>query len=447
MKKIFYIALLFTIGGAFSGCKKYLDVVPKGIIIPEKVNEFELMLNSVPLSSSFPQQLLYASDDIMTPYTKLADNPDANAYFWKSQLNNGIEASPAIWGSLYRSIYNANVIINKVMSATDGTDAKKKQVLGEALVFRAAFYFDLATVYAKAYNPQTAATDPGIPLVTSTDVTEKAPMRSSVKATFDTIINNLKTAAEYLPEMSPSNARINKYVAYGLLARTYLYMQDFTNAGLYAGKALEVPHSLLDYNKYAGGYEIPSSENNPEVLWHRLTVDYAAIFYLTWSGQLISTFVPGDMRLKLLAVDYYGFGEYLYGGPDYNTYGISFPEIYLTKAEFLARDNKVLEAMGVLNTLRVKRISKATYSPLTASNKEDALKIILQERRWELAIRGPRWSDMKRLDAQNRMQAVKRLDMATGEVLETLAPNSIHYTFEIPSRVLLFNPGMEKNFK
>ena len=85
--------------------------------------------------------------------------------------------------------------------------------------------------------------------------------------------------------------------------------------------------------------------------------------------------------------------------------------------------------------------------PVTASTKEEALKIILNERRWELALQGTRWSDMKRLDAENKMPAVQRLDLATGEVLETLAPKSPRYTFEIPSRVLLFNPNMEKNFK
>ena len=313
MKNIFYIAILFSVGVAFAGCKKFLDVVPKGVVIPHKVDEFELILNSEPITSSFPQQLLYASDDIMVPYTKLDDNPDANAYFWKTQLNNGIEASPAIWGTLYRSIYNTNVIIGQVMNAVDGTESKKKQVLGEALVFRSVFYFDLATVYAKAYNAQTAATDPGIPLVSSTDVTEKTPQRSSLKATFDTIITNLKTASEYLPATSPSNSRANKYTASAMLARAYLYMQDFANAGLYAGKALEAPHTLLDYNKYSGGFEIGDAEKNPQVLWHRLPEDIAAIYYINWSGQLIDTYKANDMRKQLLAADYYGMGEYLWG--------------------------------------------------------------------------------------------------------------------------------------
>lgn len=447
MKKIINIVLLVSVAVAFIGCKKYLSVTPKGVVIPEKVVEYELILNSEPLTSSFPEQLLYASDDVYAPYTKVEDNPDANAYFWKSQLNNGVEASPAIWGPLYRSIYNTNIIINNVMGATDGTDVKKKQVLGEALVFRSIFYFDLATTYAKAYNPATAATDPGIPLVTSTDVTEKTPPRSSVRATFDTIITNLKSAAGYLPPTSPSNSRIDKYVAFGMLSRVYLYMQDYTNAAIYANKALEAPHELLDYNNYFGGFMLPMAEDDPQILWQRYPNDIAAIFYVNWSNQLVDTFSPSDLRMQFLALDYFGIGQYYWGGPGFGSYGISFPEIYLTLAEALVHEHKLNDAMDIVNLIRSKRISADAYELLTASDEDEALGIVLQERRWELALTGTRWMDMKRLDAQGNMPAVQRLDFATGDVLETLEPNSPRYTFEIPSRVLMFNPTMERNFK
>lgn len=447
MKKTINIFLLLSLISVFAGCKKYLEVIPKGVVIPETVAQYDLILNSEPITSSFPEQLLYASDDVRQPFTKLDDNPDANAYFWKSQLNNSVEASPAIWGPLYRSIYNTNIVINNVMNAKDGSDAKKKQIKGEALVFRAAFYFDLSTVYAKAYNVATASSDPGIPLVTSTDVTESTPARSSVQATFDTIINNLKTAADYLPATNISNARINKYAAYGLLSRVYLYMQDYANANIYASKALDAPHSLLDYNDYFAGYELPYSEDNPEILWHRLPGDIAAIYYINFSDNLINTYSDGDLRKDLFAVDYYGIGEYYYGGPDFGSYGISFPEIYLTRAEALVHEHKVSDAMDIVNLIRVKRISAAVYSPLSASNEAEALDIVLKERRIELALKGTRWMDMKRLDAQGKMPAVHRYNIDSGDIIETLAPKSPRYTFEIPSRVLQFNPNMVRNFK
>jgi hypothetical protein len=43
------------------------------------------------------------------------------------------------------------------------------------------------------------------------------------------------------------------------------------------------------------------------------------------------------------------------------------------------------------------------------------------------------------------MQAVLRLDAETQATIGTLASHSPNYTFEIPSRVLLFNPQMTKN--
>ena len=444
MKKYFNIILFLSLVVVASSCKKYLDVVPKGVVVPEKTSEFELMLNSETMTSNFPEQLFYATDQVsMSMYTKLDNNPDANSYFWATQLNTDVEASPAIWGPLYRSIYNTNVIINKVMGSTGGSDAKKQQVLGEALVLRSAFYFDLATAYSKAYDPATAVTNPGLPLVSSIDVTNATPQRSSLKATFDTIVTNLKTAADFLPTVSASRARVNKYVAYGILSRVYLYMQDYTNAELYAGKAMAGTYTLLDYNSYKQGYLLPISEQNPEVLWHRLPGEIYAIFNVDWSNSFVATFNTNDLRKKLYVYNY-GPASF-WNGPDYGTFGINLPEIMLTQAEAMVHNHNVQGALDNVNKIRAKRFKPANYVPLTAATEDAALKIVLDERSWELAMKGTRWMDMKRLDAQGKMPAVTRVD-DMGDVLETLAPKSTHYTFEIPNRVLMFNPSMIKNF-
>ena len=117
------------------------------------------------------------------------------------------------------------------MSATDSsTVAKKQQVLGEAMVVRSYCYLDLLTVFAKAYNASTAATDPGLPLVTSTSVGDKTPARSSVQTTLDTMISNTLEAVNYLPASSINKYRLTVYGAYGLLSRIFLYMGDYTNA-------------------------------------------------------------------------------------------------------------------------------------------------------------------------------------------------------------------------
>jgi starch-binding outer membrane protein, SusD/RagB family len=101
--------------------------------------------------------------------------------------------------------------------------------------------------------------------------------------------------------------------------------------------------------------------------------------------------------------------------------------------------------MELINMLRKKRIKADAYADESAVTQEEAIEKVLAERRREMAFSGQRWMDMKRLDADDRMPEVKRLNFETMVEDATLPPHSDAYTFEIPSRVLLFNPQMTKN--
>lgn len=444
MKKLINISLFFVLALGITSCEKYLDVEPKGIVIPKDVADLDGILNSYTSVQSYPAHMLYFTDEVYANFSTVENNPSANAYFWAPQLNSDVESPPAVWSTLYRCIYNTNVIIRKVDGST-GDAVKKQQLLGEALTLRAAYFFDLLTVYSKAYNASTASGDPGIPIMQSVDVTEATPPRSSVQAAFDTIISNLNTAIEILPATNLNRSRANKYTAYALLSRVYLYMENYTQSAIFADKAMETPHEILDYNEYFSPWEMPEPDLNPEYLWTRLTDDVAAIFYLNYSPDLINAYAPDDNRFLLYAADYYGTGEYFWAGAGFGAYGISFPELYLNKAECLAHNDNIDEAMQILNDLRIKRLSIYSYEPVEAATKAEAIAHILHERKLELAFKGTRWMDMKRLDKQGLMPTVERSDIFTGEILETLPANSPRYTFEIPSRVILFNPGMEQN--
>ena len=97
-------------------------------------------------------------------------------------------------------------------------------------------------MFAKAYNPSTAATDPGLPLVTSISVSDKAPGQIVSKGyNLINIISDVKTAINALPASNINRYRVTKYAAYGLLARVYLYMADYSNAEKYADSALMAP--------------------------------------------------------------------------------------------------------------------------------------------------------------------------------------------------------------
>lgn len=447
MRSINIVFILLLAIAAFSGCDKFLEVKPKGIVIPEKLSDYQLMLNSRSMTLTFPPALLYCTDDYYEEFDDLSTVPPANAYYWRPGIDQNEKENPAAWGDLYNTIYNANVIINNVMATTDGTPAARASTLAEALVIRADCYFMLLTLFAKAYNPATAANDPGLPLVRSTNVTDKTPPRSSVQTTLDTILTNVTDAIASLPLTNLNKYRPTKYAAYSLLSRIYLYMQDYEKTKKYTDLALTAPHSMVNYNDYEDPYSFPETDLSPEVLWQRGSLDYTIPSMMGMQHALSDLYEPGDLRKLLLTYAFDDFPDdyYFSGTNGYANFGTTFQEMYLTKAEMLARDNQIEAAMNIVNELRKYRFKTDAYTPLTATGKEDALMKVLQERRRELAFRGQRWMDMKRLDREGRMPLVERSVHGTGALKATLEPGSKKYVFQIPARVQQFNPDMQLN--
>jgi len=440
MKYFKYILLGVMV--SFSSCNKYLEVKPKGVILPEKLSDYEGLLTSHQLTETFPSHMMYLTDDVQGEFTITDRGSSANAYYWRPQLELNSELSPPVWGLLYSAIYYTNIILNYVDETNDGSEEQKKKIFGEAMIIKADCYFNLLTVYAKAYNASTASSDPGLPLINSTDVTDKTPQRSSVEETIAEIISLLKQAADNLPATNISRVRANKYAAYALLARVYLYMHDYNSASLYAEKALESDHELLDYNNYDRESLLPA-EQSPETIWMRLSEDYGVPGFMIYSDDLLQYLNDDDLRLAHFRRDPLPITRiYARGNAGF---GPTYPEMYLTKAEALALAGNANDAIDIVNMIRKKRIKTDAYVDLHANNSEEALEIVMAERRREMAFLGQRWMDMKRLDAENRMPDVIRKNLETSEVEATLKAGSSTYTFEIPVRVLLFNPEMTKN--
>lgn len=440
-----YILILFAFLCTFYACdEEFLEVLPKGIILPENVADYEAILNSPTLIQTVPLNVLGFTDDVLNSIDAINQSPQANGYFWRPILTTNVKVSPDVWGPIYRSIYNTNVILKGVVDAKNGTEEEKNSIFGEALVTRANMYMDLLTVFAKAYDPATAASDYGLPMPTSTDVTEKTPERLRLQETLDAMIFDVKDAIELLPLTNVNRYRATKYSAYGLLSRIYLYMHDFTNAEIYTDLALEAPYTLLDYNNIAESGVEPNYDLNPEVLWQRQAIGGTSPIFMIYSDDLNSYFDDTDLRYDLLTVSNNdGLGRSSFEGR-YNM-GSTFPEMLLTKAELLARAGNYMDAMDLVNELRIHRIRTADYVEQVATTGTEALQLVFNERRRELAFSGMRWFDMKRLDQEGRMPAVTRFNPDTMEVEATLAPGSANYTFQIPIRVQKFNPNMPLN--
>jgi hypothetical protein len=121
--------------------------------------------------------------------------------------------------------------------------------------------------------------------------------------------------------------------------------------------------------------------------------------------------------------------------------GIATDEIHLIKSECLARLGKKVDAMQVLNHLLQFRWKAGAFIPLTAADSDEALSIILRERRKELPFRGLRWTDLRRLDKENLIPTLTReLD---GKQY-VLPPGDKRYVLPIPYDIIS-QTGMPQN--
>lgn len=427
-------------------CKKFLDVKPKGVIIAQSVNDYEAILNDENQVTPFGTNtgIFFPTDDLNNPgfLPQNQSSAKGNMYFWREYINNGNE-KPDMWSDLYNRIVNLNLVTEEVLSATDGTEQKRKQLYAEAMTTKAFLYQHLLSFFAPAYTKETASASFGVPYVTGTDQSKPAPARPSLEESYNTIVNDLIAAIPDLPERNINNTRPTKNVAYALLSRIYLSMEDYQNSLKYADLVLgSGDAAVLNYNDYVGD-GLPQTNSSPEELF----VKYA-YSTLRYSDELLSKYnTNADLRIQLLATKQTN-GSYNYAAAQSYSpnRGIGYPEIYLNKAECLARSGDIDGALEIVNTdIRENRFDPADFTPLTASTKEQAINAVLQERRRELAFKGVRWIDMKRLDADGRMLPVNRIAIDGTTVLATLAPKSPDYTFQIPLQVQAFNPGIILN--
>ena len=438
--------ILFTVSLLLSACSDFLEVTPKGELIPETLGDYELILNGANLTDLTHLATEYASDDMYRAVGNDDATSNSNLYFWRFNIDVDATstAPPVIWYDGYRHIYYSNVIIKNVYNAIDGTTTQKDAIYSEAATVRAVEYFNLLTVFANAYNPKINPQDLGIPLVVATDVTVPVPPRSSLQESFEIIINDLKNAVEKLPETQSYPWRVNKYGAAGMLARVYLYIQDYEKANQYATLALSSPspNKILNYLNLTSA-TFPSASENSEKIW----MDNTLLANEYYSQDLLELYdLVNDKRITMFtSTNKAGFVN---RPTNRRNTGVSYPEMYLIQAEFSARSGTIGKAMEIVNMIRAKRLpATADNLVLEAQTPEEALRIVLEERRRELAYTGLRWYDMKRLDMDGRMPTVKRYadNDRDGSVLGTLESSSPNYTFEIPLKILALNPGIKTN--
>ncbi|MDD4638189.1 MAG: RagB/SusD family nutrient uptake outer membrane protein [Bacteroidales bacterium] len=237
--------------------------------------------------------------------------------------------------------------------------------------------------------------------------------------------------------------RPTKLSVYAILARTYLYMGNYTKALENANSALQIRNYLYDYNTiYTGTVDyynnlIGISRMNDEemILWKTFA---KSVVYTTASthyildtmtfNQLYPDFIKNpdgttvnyDLRRtlkfngiasnrKMTATSTFQFNFYNQRyKTDSNKGGttchnpVATPEMYLTRAECNARAGNLQAALDDVNAICSKRYKTGSFTNLTPANfqnnKDLVLDRVLLERRRELYGKDMRLYDLKRLN-------------------------------------------------
>jgi tetratricopeptide (TPR) repeat protein len=442
MKKILriYIALFCSL---LLSCQNgYLGKKPdKSLLVPRLPSDFQALMDNFTVFNISPGLNVISGDELQIPDDLLDNfgNPtEKNCYLWAKDLYGGEQAFE--WNLPYQQIFYSNIILDGLASGNDvSSDAVR--IKGEALFYRAFAYFNLVQDFAKLYNPATANTDPGVPLRLHSDVNEK-PARATVANVYDQIFKDATDAEALLPETAPYQSRPVKAAAEALLARIYLQTGQYDKAQSYAAAAIKLHPTILDYNSLDPSSDEPFPPSptviNPEVILYMKTTTYEYGFANNTqvSPGLYSLYEANDLRKAV----FFSGGEQnyfkgRYTGDAYEMFGgFATDELYLIQAECRARLGDANGALESLNTLLTARWKKGTYIPYTQGNAGNVLNLVLLERRKELACRGLRWEDLKRLNKEQGLAITVQHHYAGKDY--TLPPGDLRYVFPIPAREL-----------
>jgi tetratricopeptide (TPR) repeat protein len=454
MRKSIYMLMLlaavFFISLLVSGCKKILDKKSNQVLtVPSKVQDLQMLLDEwYAVNQRNPSSGVSSADEFYLKETQWAalEQFDRDTYTWQpSNLFRAGENND--WGRPYALVNRVNTVLHYLNEIPrNGIDAAWNNTKGHALFLRAKTFLDLASIFSLAYDSATAASDLGIVLRLDPDF-NKASVRASVQQTYERILQDLKDAAQLLPVTSLHPLKPGKAAAYGMLARTYLYMRRYNHAYLYADSALRITSTLMNYNTPVPGYfnpaaSFPFAQFNPEVIFSSSMVYPQPVYHGYVDSTLYNSYHDNDLRKTLFHTTgqvqnfkgcYEGIGN-LFDG-------VATDEMFLIRAESAARKGFRTEAMNDLNQLLQNRFKTGTFAPLTAATDTEALALILNERRKELVFRGMRFMDIKRL---NKEGSIITLTRKLGNNTFTLPPNDLRYALPLPKDVIALT-GMPDN--
>lgn len=449
-RKIYGALLLAFCCSISCNKREFLDKSPSSrIVVPKTLEDFQSLLDNHAIFSETPVLGEMSADNyyLPQPFWQALKDHEKNVYTWEQKIFRSDE-HVGDWEKPYQQVFYANVVLDNLPSRPlDQNEAIRwNTIKGTALFFRAYAFYNLSLIFSPFFD-ETLTPDEnefGIPLPLKPDI-NSTPKREKVTDSYNRIIADLAEAIYLLPDTLPLEYRNrpSKPAAYALMARIYLSTRFYDKALLYADSSLNLYNNLIDYNEISTTRTIPFGRLNEETLYQSNMLSTTNVLKALVvsscfvDSTLYQSYDTNDLRRYIFFGGPTNFPTLKggYSGTIFLFSGLATDELYLIKAECLARSGNLEESMNTLNTLLEKRWKTGTFVPLTAVNKEEALAIILNERRKELPFRGLRWSDLRRFNKEGfNITLYRKLDKTY-----TLPPNDRRYVLPVPHTVLNFN--------
>jgi hypothetical protein len=450
--------IIFLIVMMVAACKKqddFLAVKPdQSLVVPGSLADYQALLNNTNVfnSSGDPALGEISADDfyVLPAVLNIRTATERNTYLWTKQI---YPAGAAVldWNNPYSEVWYANTVLDGLarLKINPGQQTQYNQIRGAALFFRGYAFYNLVQTFAMPYDAQTAGSDPGIPLRLTSDLNEKS-IRATVKASYDQVLADLSAALPLLPGTSAMPTNPTKAAANAMLARVSLAMSNYGDALKYATTSLNQFGTLVDFNMLTA--PTASALNNAflaEDIFHASLRNYTLISNVrntVIDSALYAAYSGNDLRRTKFFAKLSGFQRFV-GSYDYKGYkfsGLATDEVYLIRAECYARTGNVVAAMNDLNTLLVNRWKTNTFVPYTAVSADDALSQILSERRKELVFRGLRWTDLRRLNKEDKFKLT--LQRNVSGTAYNQPPNDPRYALPIPDAEITIS-GLPQNIR
>ncbi|MCF0175532.1 MAG: RagB/SusD family nutrient uptake outer membrane protein [Bacteroidales bacterium] len=251
MKTLKTIMLAAASALAFAGCDKFLDVMPDNRTELDTKEKIQTFLTSAYPATDYMLLTEYSSDNVDN-YGQSNPNTDRfidQVFAWQDITETNNESDEMVWERSYIAIAAANQAIEAIEDMGGAEEAGYTAEMAEALICRAYSHFVLVNIFAKHYNSETSATDPGITYMLQPEQgLDPKYERNSVAEVYDYMDKDIQAALPWISDgyYTVPKYHFNKKAAYAFAAKFYIFYEKYDLALKYADMCLgSQPSTML----------------------------------------------------------------------------------------------------------------------------------------------------------------------------------------------------------